>query len=141
MVDRERQGSDRRDERRHDDGAAIAEDLPQQRPPVQQPREPRAKGFVDGDQRDDRAKRHLKADADEAHRVDRQHRRRGDGADPHRDPQPVDEDRDKDEAVHDKGALRRDRGAGDQQIAGQDGEGGRRRDLLDRGGKPNKLLL
>ena len=61
-----------------------------------------------------------------------EHDHGGECADPHRDPQPVDDDRPKDEAVHDKGALGRDRGARDQQVTGQHDERDAGGDFLDR---------
>jgi hypothetical protein len=81
-------------------------------------------------QRDDRAEGHLKAYTDQACRIEDEHDPGGNRADPHRDAQAIDKDRRKDDAVHNEGALGRDRGTRDQKIAGQHDERRRSSDLL-----------
>jgi hypothetical protein len=132
VIDRERLGAEGRDHCRHRHRAAIAERLVDEGAAVKRLRQSGAPGLVHRNQSHDRAERHLEAHADEARRIEGQHDQRRQRADPHRQPQPVEQDRGKDDPVHDKGALGRDRRAGDDQVAEQDGEGRQRGDLLDR---------
>ena len=80
---------------------------------MQQPGEALTIGLVDRNQGNHGPEGHLKADAGEASRIDRQYDCGGDSANTHGNSQPVDQDRSEDDAGHDKGALGRNRGTRD----------------------------